>query len=353
MRSFEEIFLKRIPLIDVRAPIEFREGCFPCSVNLPILTDEERHLVGTCYKQEGKEKAIELGHHLVSGSVKDARVEAWSEFKRSNPETLLYCFRGGLRSRTAVQWLKESGVEIELVSGGYKALRRFLMESTERIVQSHSWFVIGGQTGSGKTELLNEFSDLSLDLEHYANHRGSSFGSRGVQPTQVNFENEIAIRLLELEQGGDKKRSFLIESESKLIGQRMVPLSLQRSVVEAPRIILETPLSERVDRIVKDYIVDAILNDGQRIVRERFERSLLNIQKKLGLVEYRKISLLMRDGFEEDSLDRHSAWVERLLQVYYDPLYEYSLSKVRSQIVLRGSRVECQEFLLKQKILDI
>ena len=123
----EGILLQQSPLLDVRAPIEFAKGAFPQASNLPLLNNEERHLVGTCYKQNGQDKAIELGHALVSGQTKTDRVEAWRAFCEQNPTAYLYCFRGGLRSKTSQQWLADAGIEICLIQGGYRALRQCLL----------------------------------------------------------------------------------------------------------------------------------------------------------------------------------------------------------------------------------
>ena len=92
------------------------------------MTDEERAQVGICYKQQGQEAAIELGHQLVPGRLKAQRLAQWLEFARRHPEGYLYCFRGGLRSQTVQQWLREAGIDYPLVLGGYKAMRRFLLD---------------------------------------------------------------------------------------------------------------------------------------------------------------------------------------------------------------------------------
>ena len=94
--DYRELFLNDIPMMDMRAPVEFTKGAFPNAVSLPLMTDIERQKVGTCYKQKGQQAAIELGHQLVSGKVKAARVEAWAAFARANSNGYLYCFRGGL-----------------------------------------------------------------------------------------------------------------------------------------------------------------------------------------------------------------------------------------------------------------
>ena len=105
------IFLNDVPMMDVRAPVEFARGAFPGVVNLPLMNDAERQAVGTCYKQQGQQAAIELGHRLVSGALKTERIAAWARFAQAHPDGLLYCFRGGLRSQIVQQWLEtEAGI---------------------------------------------------------------------------------------------------------------------------------------------------------------------------------------------------------------------------------------------------
>ena len=100
---FHRLFSSRVPLIDVRAEVEFARGAFPTATNLPILADAEREKVGICYRLEGPDAAVALGHSLVSGQTRQDRIERWLRFLRQNPEAHLYCFRGGQRSAIAVQ----------------------------------------------------------------------------------------------------------------------------------------------------------------------------------------------------------------------------------------------------------
>ena len=155
-----ELFLNDIPMMDVRAPVEFTKGAFPGVVNLPLMNDEERHLVGTRYKEAGQEKAIQLGNQLVSGQTKEQRIQQWIEFTQTNPHGYLYCFRGGLRSRTTQQWLKEAGIQYPLITGGYKAMRRFLIDELERLCQKQNFVVVSGRTGTGKTRFLKKLNNL-------------------------------------------------------------------------------------------------------------------------------------------------------------------------------------------------
>ena len=120
--DFHHLFINDIPILDLRAPIEFAQGAFSSAVNLPLMSDSERQKVGTCYKKHGQEAAISLGNKLVSGEKKEQRLLSWKTFIENNPEGYLYCFRGGLRSRTVQGWLSDAGIEYPLIKGGYNIL---------------------------------------------------------------------------------------------------------------------------------------------------------------------------------------------------------------------------------------
>ena len=153
--DFRRIVLENRPLIDVRAPVEFNKGAFPTAVNLPLMTDEERHLIGIRYKEKGNASAVQLGKELV-GPVKQERVDAWKTFIKAHPNAYLYCFRGGQRSQISQAWVQEAGIIIPRLKGGYKAFRSFLMAESERIAREANTLIVGGRTGSGKTRLIHK-----------------------------------------------------------------------------------------------------------------------------------------------------------------------------------------------------
>ena len=148
-QDYRQLFLSDTPMMDVRAPVEFVKGSFPSASNLPVLTNRERELVGTCYKEKGQDEAVRLGHSLLSDDIKRERVKVWGDFAHDNPTGYLYCFRGGLRSRSTQQAMKDVGVNYPLVLGGYKAMRRFLIDELETNVSAFSYLVLGGANGLG------------------------------------------------------------------------------------------------------------------------------------------------------------------------------------------------------------
>ena len=255
--TFEQLFLDDRPLIDTRAPIEFQRGSFPSAVNIPLMTDDEREQVGICYKEQGEQAAVSLGHELVSGKIKDARIAAWIQHLKRYENAALFCFRGGLRSQTVQGWLAASGYQVPLVEGGYKALRSYLITSLEACVSELDLMVIGGRTGVAKTALLNQAYDKCqlpvVDLEGLAHHRGSAFGKRAEpQPTQINFENRIAVELIKLRRRGHQH--VMMEDESRLIGRCALPLTLQEKLRRAPLVMLEASLEDRVRHSWENYI---------------------------------------------------------------------------------------------------
>lgn len=151
-QNIRQILASDTPLIDVRAPIEFRQSAMPAAVNLPLMNDDERAAVGTCYKRQGPEAALALGHQLVSGEIRASRLAAWKEACARYPEGYLCCARGGQRSHIVQQWLNDAGVDYPLITGGYKALRQAAIQLTEELVQ-RPIVLIGGCTGNGKTQL--------------------------------------------------------------------------------------------------------------------------------------------------------------------------------------------------------
>jgi tRNA 2-selenouridine synthase len=356
------LILKDIPLIDLRAPVEFAKGAPPNSINLPLMTDQERAKVGTCYKKEGQEAAIELGHQLVSGTTKDERLAAWQEALKQHPQAVFYCFRGGLRSQAVQSWLSDVGVEVPILSGGYKQLRSWLNETLENIITNRELAVLGGKTGCAKTELLHDISPESgrvipIDLEGLANHRGSAFGRRvSPQPTQISFEMALASAVIK----NTHKRlgKLLLEDESKLIGRCGLPTKLHEKMRTAPLILVEESIDFRVEHSFQNYILKnleewiAALTDHDAAF-DAFSKSLIksadDIAKRLGGQRHKQLRTMLDAALKQhlkgDSSE-HRSWIRMLLEEYYDPMYDYQLSDKANRIVFRGSFTQVRDSLL-------
>lgn len=354
--DLRELFLTDRPLMDVRAPVEFDKGAFPGVRNLPLMNDPERQAVGTCYKQQGQQAAIELGHRLVGGDIKQARLQAWAAFALAHPHGYLYCFRGGLRSQITQQWLKEeAGIDYPRVIGGYKAMRSYLIDVTEAATLECDMVLLGGLTGSGKTEVLSQLSN-GLDLEGLANHRGSSFGRHATpQPGQIDFENALAIDLLKKRARGIEQ--FVVEDEARAVGSRAIPVEFYRRMQRQPLVWLQDPQHSRVERILKDYVIDLRIEfvelygeeAGFGAFAERLQHSLSSNQKRLGGERYQRLVALLNTALDEQlrtgQVDLHRLWIDVLLKEYYDPMYAYQLDSKQPRIEFAGDRSAVLEYL--------
>lgn len=353
--DYRDIFLNDRPMMDTRAPVEFIKGAFPGVINLPLMSDEERQRVGTCYKQQGQQAAIVLGHELVSGALKAERIEQWARFAQANPDGYLYCFRGGLRSQIVQQWLKtEAGIDYPRVGGGYKAMRTFLLDTLEQSVARCDFVLLGGMTGTGKTEVLGQLHN-ALDLEGHANHRGSSFGKRATeQPSNIDFENRIAVDLLK--QRAQGVRQFVVEDESRMIGSCALPLTLHKGMQTLPMVWLEDSVEGRVERILKDYVIDlcaefcAVFGDtGYERFSERLSQGLSNIHKRLGGERFQRLHAMLQDALAEQArsglVDLHRGWIEGLLREYYDPMYAFQRENKGSRIEFCGEQAAVVAYL--------
>ncbi len=343
--QFKNLFTAQTPLLDVRAPCEFAQGAFPYTTNLPLLTDEERHDIGLCYKQQGQDEAIKLGHKIVSDEVKSKRINAWKDYCLANPNAFLYCFRGGMRSHLVQNWLKEVGVKIPLVQGGYKALRNYLLEE---LAQPVDLIRISGQTGVGKTDLLITLTN-AIDLEGLANHRGSAFGKNTTnQPAQIEFENLVAVGLL----NSNKEKPIIVEDEGRYIGRLNLPLAFFDTMKESPVVLLTSSHEERVDRIYRDYVVgqrnsyiEKFPQNGEQLFEEFLTSALIRIQKRLGGERYAKLSALMNQGIIESSETLHKQWINDILVFYYDPMYQYQIDNKAEKIQFTGNALEVTQYL--------
>lgn len=344
--DFSRLFLQDVPLLDVRAPVEFAQGAFPCAENRPLLDDRQRELIGIEYKRAGQDAAIALGLKLATPDIRAQRIAAWQDFARRHPDGVLYCFRGGLRSRTTQQWLHDSGVTLPLVEGGYKALRRFLLETLEQRCALQPFILISGRTGTGKTDLLQQLAH-TLDLEGLAHHRGSTFGYTVLpQPAQIDFENAVAIGLLK-HVHHHPDTPLLLEDESRLIGRIALPPVLQQAMKEAPLIVLEASLEERENRVVRDYIVrqrqdyqHAFGDEAPARFADFVLRNLDRIKSRLGGERHAQLHAEWQQAlapFETSGdVSGFRPGIRRLLVEYYDPMYDYQLSQRAGRILMRG-----------------
>lgn len=306
MTNFKQLFESQLPVIDVRTPAEFGAGHLPNALNLPMFTNEERHHVGICYKQKGKDEAVKLGLEYVGPKLAQFVTEA--ENMIPTKKAAIYCWRGGMRSNSMAWLLRTAGFELEVIKGGYKAWRN---EVLKQLTAQQNWFVLGGFTGTGKTEVLHELAYLGeqiIDLESIANHRGSAFGKTNEsQPSTEHFENLLAEKLIAL----DAKKPVWIEDESKTIGSVYVHNQFREPLKAAPFALLEIDFMQRVELLVKQYGI---------VSKEELKENFLKISKKLDGAQLKK-------ALEYIDFDQLPAAAEIALK-YYDKTYQFGMDRL-------------------------
>ena len=357
--DYRSLFLNQTPLLDVRAPVEYLQGAFPTAENFPLINDEERDVIGKEYKNMGQDEAIKLGHQLVKDEVKNNRVNHWKTFFEKHPEGVLYCFRGGMRSKISQQWIYENtGIIFPRVKGGYKAMRRFLIDELENSVKHIQPIVLGGRTGIGKTILLDKLNQ-QIDLEGLFHHRGSVFGKHVTpQPSQIDIENNLSIALLK--QRNKNITQIVFEDEAPNIGSRRIPEILFNKMKSAPLIQLEASVDERIDITFQEYIIEALAEHQQFYGNEigftkwsdQLNEAIDKIQRRLGGVRYQQLKSILNEAINihqsNGSTELHKDWIRSLLVDYYDPMYDYQFSKKQERVIFKGSQDDVLSFLLEK-----
>ncbi len=332
-------------LIDVRSEGEFAQGAVPCSANAPILNDDERHQVGLTYKQEGQAAAVALGHQLVDPVIA-SRVATWLRLAAPSPqETLVTCWRGGMRSLLACEQMLLAGKTTRRVAGGYKAMRRVLMAV---LAEPPPLLVVGGLTGSGKTSLINSLPLAEkVDLEHLALHRGSSFGGRlhQSQPAQASFENAVAMGVRQA------RRPVVIEDESSAIGSLRLPDAFYQGMQKAPVVWVEASLEERTRSIFAEYLESPLaLGHSVEVVSDVLATGIGRLSRRLGGELTRTLSTGVTSALASGKTDlaTHAPWIETLLTGYYDKSYHYAFTRAKRQVLFKGSFEECRQWILNR-----
>ena len=287
-------------LIDARTPDEYSESHIKDAINLYALNNEERKEVGTLYKKSAFD-AKRLGASYIAKNVSYHLQHFLSTI---TPETkiFIYCARGGQRSGGVATILDSIGYRVYKLRGGYKSYRRYVLDYLENFKQDN-FVVLDGLTGSGKSIILREF-EKAIDLEKLANHLGSSFGAiNGTQPSQKQFQNSIYDEL-------QRTKDFdfvLVEGESKKIGKLHIPNHLYKKILKAPRIWIDSPIEDRVQRVLKEY---------EKIDEKFFEDAM---QKISPYIE-KKYALKAKKAFYSNN---KKECVKILLQKYYDRVYKH------------------------------
>ncbi len=303
LRAFDAV-------LDVRSPAEFAEDHVPGAISCPVLDNEERARVGTIYKQVSPFAAQKLGAALVARNI-SFHIENSFDEKSKTWRPLVYCWRGGKRSGAMAHVLREVGWEARTLEGGYKAYRRFVVESLAALPEKFTFKVIHGVTGSGKSRMLRTLRAAGaqvLDLEELAAHRGSVLGTlpERPQPSQKSFESFLLKELQNL----NPLKPVYVEGESRKIGQLQIPEALIHRMRASACLLVEASLETRVALLMDEY-------------RHFFtDLAMLNTQLDClaGLHGRERVG-------EWKALAAAGQWpalVARLLQEHYDPAYRRS-----------------------------
>ncbi len=299
------------PILDVRSPGEYEQGHIPGAISFPLLSDAERAQVGTCYKAQGRNAAVELGFDLAGSKfghfLRQAAILAPARQVR------VHCWRGGMRSG-AVAWVLDlGGFQVSVLAGGYKAFRRW---GRSLLATPRPMVVVGGMTGTAKTKILTALAhqgEAVIDLEGLAHHRGSSYGGLDMppQPSTEHFENQIIMAWAQL----PPTRPVWLEAESRRIGHCRIPDELFLQMEAAPTLEITRPLPERLAVLVEMYGAtdpEALVTATERIC------------KRLGGQRTQAAIALLRAGQLKEAFT--------ILLDYYDRAYRYDLERRQKRI---------------------
>lgn len=321
------------PLLDVRSPGEYAQGHVPGAIPFPLFSDAERATVGTIYKQQSRQLALEKGLELVGPKladfVRDARALAVAD------KIAVHCWRGGQRSGSMAWLLRQGGLDVLTLEGGYKAYRHWVL--TELAERQYSLIVIGGRTGTGKTKILHALRQMGeqiIDLEGLACHKGSAFGFIGesAQPTVEQFENDLHDALRSL----DANRRIWVENESHSIGRIYIPDGFWQQMKVAPLLNVHIPHAARLHHLLTDYV-------GHD--KADLETAFLKLDRKLG-GQHLKTALeaLQRDDF--------AAAAEVALR-YYDKTYQHGLDTGHWTVIRQLDFDHGDPVVIARQLVDI
>jgi tRNA 2-selenouridine synthase len=305
---------RTMPVIDVRSPGEYAQGHIVGAINIPLLNDKERVIVGTAYKKQGQLTAIKEGFRLVGPRLL-AIINETESIANGN-QVLVHCWRGGMRSNNFSQFVGMARIKSITLVGGYKAYRQLALQTFQKKL---NLTLLTGCTGSGKSEVLRalrEAGEQILDLEELANHKGSAFGGLMMpeQPTTEQFHNNLFEAMLKL----DLTKRIWVEDESITIGKVSLPVDFWRQMQTSSLIQMHVEKEVRIKRLVNEYgIAD----------KQEFGKAMEKIAKRLGGQQ-------LKEAKEKLALNDMAATIDILL-TYYDKYYLGSIDKKGNRLKVK------------------
>lgn len=319
-----ELQKKKNPIIiDIRSPIEFKDGSIPSAINIPLFTNEERQEIGTIYKQEGQAAAKWRAMERVSSKIPELLNQIKEEMSKGE-ELIIHCWRGGMRSKAVVTFLEFAGINAMRLVGGYKAFRQYILTQIPEMYPDKA-VVLHGLTGVGKTEVLKLLKKQGypiIDLEEMAGHRGSIFGTIGLDEghNQKTFDSLLFEGLKNLQGSG----YFIMEAESMRIGKAVQPEKLMDKKMKGLHIHIDTPFEERVKHLVNEYVLPF---KNEPWYHEKISNGIEKILKRIKDDEMKKqlVSTLEEKNYQE--------MIRILLDYYYDPRYDHKRQEYDGEFI--------------------
>ncbi len=315
--------------IDVRSESEFTESSIPGAINIPLFNNEERAQIGTVYKQVNPVQARWLGLGIASRKLPEIVKQIADE--AADRVAAIYCWRGGMRSRSVVTVLELMGIRAVRLTGGYRGYRQYVTERLATMAPTDipPLIVIHGMTGVGKTTLLRRLADLGepvLDLERLARHRGSVFGGIGLKPANQRQFDAVLLETLEVVRG---RPYLMMEAESKRIGHATMPDFLYEAKRTALHVELAAPLTVRVQRTLEQYA----LADGEAL-HQAVERAIAFIQNRFSPDLRKRVAEWMK-------MRAYAPMIAALLEEYYDPRYQHAQGEYgRPEVVVDATDLD-------------
>jgi len=136
-------------LVDIRSPQEYEDFHIPGAVNIPLFENEEKKLIGFIYRNEGMDRAKEVGEELAKSKLEEF-YQKFKELKDRYKNVVVYCWRGGMRSQGMCKAMSDMGLELLRLKGGYRAYRQFILKDMDRLLEDTEFIVLTGKTGVGK-----------------------------------------------------------------------------------------------------------------------------------------------------------------------------------------------------------